>query len=188
RRRARRVHALTARAIPAAPASHLARPEKTERPPDALRVGVAERRGLARVVRDAEEAPRDLAGHSGSAAGVRRAAQVQRGSGRRTRAVPELTDAFQDARWDPGVGVVVLTGAGDRAFCSGGDQKERGSGGYSTGGERPMYFDGLHPAIRHCPKPVIAMVNGFAIGGGHVLHVLCDLSIASENAIFGQTG
>ena len=106
----------------------------------------------------------------------------------RTRTVHELTDAFQDARWDPRVGVVVLTGAGDRAFCSGGDQKERGSGGYSTGGERPMYVDGLHSAIRHCPKPVIAMVNGFAIGGGHVLHVLCDLSIASENAIFGQTG
>jgi naphthoate synthase len=123
----------------------------------------------------------------------------------RTRTVHELTDAFQDARWDPGVGVVVLTGAGDKAFCSGGDQKERGSGGYSAdggrpavGGEevpptsrhfsRPMYVDGLHSAIRHCPKPVIAMVNGFAIGGGHVLHVLCDLSIASENAIFGQTG
>ena len=106
----------------------------------------------------------------------------------RTRTVHELTDAFQDARWDPSVGVVVLTGAGDKAFCSGGDQKERGSGGYSTGGERPMYVDGLHSAIRHCPKPVIAMVNGFAIGGGHVLHVLCDLSIASENAIFGQTG
>ena len=79
----------------------------------------------------------------------------------RTRTVAELTDAFTDARWDPAVGVVVLTGAGDRAFCSGGDQKERG---------------------------VVAMVNGFAIGGGHVLHVLCDLSIASENAVFGQTG
>ena len=123
----------------------------------------------------------------------------------RTRTVHELTDAFQDARWDPGVGVVVLTGAGDKAFCSGGDQKERGTGGYiadgdrpAVGGEevsptsrhfsRPMYVDGLHSAIRHCPKPVIAMVNGFAIGGGHGLHVLCDLSIASDNAIFGQTG
>ena len=123
----------------------------------------------------------------------------------RTRTVHELTDAFQDARWDPGVGVVVLTGAGDKAFCSGGDQKERGIGGYSADGDRPavggeevpptsrrfsrpMYVDGLHSAIRHCPKPVIAMVNGFAIGGGHVLHILCDLSIASENAIFGQTG
>ncbi len=106
----------------------------------------------------------------------------------RTRTVHELTDAFMDARFDPAVGVVVLTGAGDKAFCSGGDQKERGSGGYSADGDRPMYVDGLHSAIRHCPKPVIAMVNGFAIGGGHVLHVLCDLSIASETAIFGQTG
>jgi naphthoate synthase len=95
----------------------------------------------------------------------------------RTRTVAELTDAFVDARWDPSIGVVVLTGAGDRAFCSGGDQKERGQG-----------VEALHSAIRHIPKPVIAMVNGFAIGGGHVLHVLCDLSIASENAVFGQTG
>lgn len=106
----------------------------------------------------------------------------------RTRTVHELTDAFQDARFDPAVGVVVLTGAGDRAFCSGGDQKERGSGGYSSDGQRPMNVDALHTAIRHCPKPVIAMVNGFAIGGGHVLHVLCDLSIAADTAVFGQTG
>ena len=91
----------------------------------------------------------------------------------RTRTVHELTDAFHDARFDPSIGVVVLTGAGDRAFCSGGDQKERGSGGYSTDGQRPMNVDALHSAIRHCPKPVIAMVNGFAIGGGHVLHVIC---------------
>jgi naphthoate synthase len=106
----------------------------------------------------------------------------------RTRTVHELTDAFQDARFDPAVGVVVLTGAGDKAFCSGGDQKERGSGGYSSDGQRPMNVDALHTAIRHCPKPVIAMVNGFAIGGGHVLHVLCDLSIAADTAVFGQTG
>jgi naphthoate synthase len=106
----------------------------------------------------------------------------------RTRTVHELTDAFQDARFDPAVGVVVLTGAGDKAFCSGGDQKERGSGGYSSDGQRPMNVDALHTAIRHCPKPVIAMVNGFAIGGGHVLHVLCDLSIAADSAVFGQTG
>ena len=105
----------------------------------------------------------------------------------RTRTVAELTDAFVDARWDPSVGVAVLTGAGDRAFCSGGDQKERGQGGYATD-QRPMDVEALHSAIRHIPKPVIAMVNGFAIGGGHVLHVLCDLSIASETAIFGQTG
>src|SRR5205814_1262043 len=105
----------------------------------------------------------------------------------RTITVAELTDAFLDARWDPAVGVAVLTGAGDKAFCSGGDQKARGEGGYAPGA-RPMDVEALHSAIRHIPKPVIAMVNGFAIGGGHVLHVLCDLSIASENAIFGQTG
>jgi 2-ketocyclohexanecarboxyl-CoA hydrolase len=111
----------------------------------------------------------------------------------RTATVAELTDAFLDARWDGAIGVVVLTGAGDKAFCSGGDQKERGQGGYARGAagtpsERPMDVEALHGAIRHIPKPVIAMVNGFAVGGGHVLHVLCDLSIASENAIFGQTG
>ncbi|MGH7345331.1 MAG: 1,4-dihydroxy-2-naphthoyl-CoA synthase [Candidatus Rokuibacteriota bacterium] len=111
----------------------------------------------------------------------------------RTVTVAELTDAFLDARWDPAIGVVVLTGAGDKAFCSGGDQKERGQGGYAPGAagaaaQRPMDVEALHSAIRHVPKPVIAMVNGFAVGGGHVLHVLCDLSIASENAIFGQTG
>ena len=105
----------------------------------------------------------------------------------RTRTVAELTEAFVDARWDPTVGVVVLTGAGDKAFCSGGDQKERGQGGYATD-QRPMDVEALHSAIRHIPKPVIAMVNGFAIGGGHVLHVLCDLSIAADTAVFGQTG
>ena len=105
----------------------------------------------------------------------------------RTRTVAELTDAFVDARWDRTVGVVVLTGAGDKAFCAGGDQKERGQGGYSPD-QRPMDVEALHSAIRHIPKPVIAMVNGFAIGGGHVLHVLCDLSLAAETAIFGQTG
>ena len=111
----------------------------------------------------------------------------------RTKTVAELTDAFLDARWDPSVGVVVLTGSGDKAFCSGGDQKERGQGGYAPGAAgpadaRPMDVEALHSGIRHIPKPVIAMVNGFAIGGGHVLHVLCDLSIASDNAVFGQTG
>jgi naphthoate synthase len=111
----------------------------------------------------------------------------------RTITVAELTDAFLDARWDPAVGVVVLTGAGDKAFCSGGDQKERGQGGYAPGAagaasHRPMDVEALHSAIRHIPKPVIAMVNGFAVGGGHVLHVLCDLSIAADSAIFGQTG
>jgi len=108
----------------------------------------------------------------------------------RTTTVAELADAFVDARWDPSIGVVVLTGAGDKAFCSGGDQKERGQGGYAAGAasQRPMDVEALHNAIRQIPKPVIAMVNGFAVGGGHVLHVLCDLSIAADNAIFGQTG
>ena len=105
----------------------------------------------------------------------------------RTRTVAELTEAFLDARWDGAIGVAVLTGAGDKAFCSGGDQKERGQGGYAQH-ERPMDVEALHSAIRHIPKPVIAMVNGFAIGGGHVLHVLCDLSVAADTAIFGQTG
>jgi 2-ketocyclohexanecarboxyl-CoA hydrolase len=105
----------------------------------------------------------------------------------RTRTVAELTEAFEDARWDRSVGVVVLTGAGDKAFCAGGDQKERGQGGYAAD-RRPMDLEALHSAIRHIPKPVIAMVNGFAIGGGHVLHVLCDLTIAAETAIFGQVG
>jgi 2-ketocyclohexanecarboxyl-CoA hydrolase len=111
----------------------------------------------------------------------------------RTRTVAELTEVFLDARWDPAVGVAVLTGAGDKAFCSGGDQKERGQGGYAQDAaaadiQRPMDVEALHNAIRHIPKPVIAMVNGFAIGGGHVLHILCDLSIAADTAIFGQTG
>ena len=105
----------------------------------------------------------------------------------RTKTVRELTEAFEDARWDRTIGVVVLTGAGDKAFCAGGDQKERGQAGYATD-ERPMDVEALHNAIRHIPKPVIAMVNGFAIGGGHVLHVLCDLSIAADTAVFGQTG
>src|SRR3989449_2576292 len=105
----------------------------------------------------------------------------------RTKTVAELTDAFVDARWDPSIGVVVLTGAGDKAFCARGDQKERGQGGHVKD-QGPMDVEALHSAIRHIPKPVIAMVNGFAIGGGHVLHVVCDLSIASDNAAFGQTG
>src|SRR5262245_36199114 len=101
----------------------------------------------------------------------------------RGRTVRELTGCFRDAAHDDAVGVVVLTGAGDKAFCSGGDQKERAETGYEE-----MDVGALHTIIRNIPKPVIAMVNGFAIGGGHVLHVLCDLSIAADTAIFGQTG
>ena len=101
----------------------------------------------------------------------------------------EMLDAMAICREDPTIGVVVLTGAGDKAFCSGGDQKVKGIGGYidDNGVPRLNVLD-LHKAIRSIPKPVIAMVNGYAIGGGHVLHVVCDLTIASENARFGQTG
>jgi 2-ketocyclohexanecarboxyl-CoA hydrolase len=106
----------------------------------------------------------------------------------RARTVDELVAAFRAAWADPDVGVVVLTGAGDRAFCSGGDQKERGPAGYAGGSGIGLDVQSLHAVIRNIPKPVIAMVNGYAIGGGHVLHVVCDLSIAATTAIFGQTG
>ena len=106
----------------------------------------------------------------------------------RARTVDEMIAAFRAAWADPDVGVAVLTGAGDRAFCSGGDQKERDSQGYGTGSGIGLDVAGLHGVIRNIPKPVIAMVNGYAIGGGHVLHVVCDLSIAADTAIFGQTG
>ena len=106
----------------------------------------------------------------------------------RAQTVDEMVAAFRAAWGDEDVGVVVLTGAGDKAFCAGGDQKERGAGGY--GGKSGIGLDvaSLHSVIRNIPKPVIAMVNGFAIGGGHVLHVLCDLSIAADTAVFGQVG
>jgi naphthoate synthase len=101
----------------------------------------------------------------------------------------ELSSAFSAARDDPGIGVIILTGAGDKAFCSGGDQRIRGDDGYvdSEGVGRLNVLD-LQVQIRRTPKPVIAMVAGYAIGGGHVLHVCCDLTIAADNAVFGQTG
>ena len=101
----------------------------------------------------------------------------------------ELSHAFNVARDDPGIGVIILTGAGDKAFCSGGDQKVRGDDGYvdAHGVGRLNVLD-LQVQIRRTPKPVIAMVAGYAIGGGHVLHVCCDLTIAADNAVFGQTG
>jgi naphthoate synthase len=101
----------------------------------------------------------------------------------------ELSHAFDAARDDPGIGVIILTGAGTQAFCSGGDQKVRGDDGYldAHGIGRLNVLD-LQVQIRRTPKPVIAMVAGYAIGGGHVLHVCCDLTIAADNAIFGQTG
>ena len=103
--------------------------------------------------------------------------------------VKEMQQAFELAREDTAVGVIVLTGKGDLAFCSGGDQKIRGDSGYkdSTGVHRLNVLD-LQRQIRTLPKPVVAMVAGYAIGGGHVLHLMCDLTIAADNAIFGQTG
>jgi naphthoate synthase len=117
----------------------------------------------------------------------------------RPETVIELIDAFERAREDPAVGVVILTGEGPLAFCSGGDQRVRGSkGGYVTGADPSQaghhqtagrfHVTDLHIQIRRLPKPVVAMVAGYAVGGGHVLHVVCDLTIAADNARFGQTG
>jgi naphthoate synthase len=107
----------------------------------------------------------------------------------RPRTLFELRDAFELARDDPTVGVVILTGEGSEAFCSGGDQRIRGDDGYvgDDGIGRLNVLD-LQVQIRRLPKPVVAMVAGYAIGGGHVLHVVCDLTIAADNARFGQTG
>ncbi len=107
----------------------------------------------------------------------------------RPETVAQLMEAFAIAREDATIGVVILTGAGTEAFCSGGDQRVRGEGGYvdASGTPRLNVLD-LQRQIRTLPKPVIAMVAGYAMGGGHVLHVICDLTIAAENAVFGQTG
>ncbi|VHO03204.1 1,4-dihydroxy-2-naphthoyl-CoA synthase [Candidatus Rhabdochlamydia sp. T3358] len=103
--------------------------------------------------------------------------------------VSEISHALQDARNDLNIGVVILTGMGKEAFCSGGDQKVRGNAGYTDleGTDRLNVLD-LQKEIRTLPKPVIAMVSGFAIGGGHVLHLVCDLTIAADHSIFGQVG
>ncbi|WP_342664369.1 MULTISPECIES: 1,4-dihydroxy-2-naphthoyl-CoA synthase [Aliagarivorans] len=108
----------------------------------------------------------------------------------RPKTVQEMIIALDDARRDPDVGSIVLTGEGDLAFCSGGDQKVRGDyGGYQDSeGTHHLNVLDFQRQIRTCPKPVVAMVAGYAIGGGHVLHMLCDLTIAAENAKFGQTG
>lgn len=103
--------------------------------------------------------------------------------------VQEMIDAFADARDDSNIGVIVLAGEGDEAFCAGGDQTVRGHGGYVGTDQIPrLNVLDLQRLIRTIPKPVVAMVSGYAIGGGHVLHVVCDLTIAADNAIFGQTG
>lgn len=105
------------------------------------------------------------------------------------KTVTEMIDAFARARDDASIGVIILTGEGGKAFCSGGDQKVRGHGGYVGEDEIPrLNVLDLQRLIRTIPKPVVAMVAGYAIGGGHVLHVVCDLTIAADNAIFGQTG
>ncbi len=103
--------------------------------------------------------------------------------------VQEMIQAFEDVREDPEIGVAILTGEGTEAFCSGGDQRVRGDKGYVGEDKVPrLNVLDLQKQIRSLPKPVVAMVAGFAIGGGHVLHVVCDLTIAAENARFGQTG
>jgi 2-ketocyclohexanecarboxyl-CoA hydrolase len=107
----------------------------------------------------------------------------------RARTVDELIACFKRAWASPDVGVVCITGAGDRAFCTGGDQKQRAeTGDYGPSESGLFEVEYLHRLIREIPKPVIAAVNGYAIGGGHVLHVLCDLTIAADTARFGQTG
>jgi naphthoate synthase len=109
----------------------------------------------------------------------------------RPQTVIEMSDAFERAREDDSVGVVVLTGEGELAFCSGGDQRVRGDKGYEEqpgSGVGRFHVTDLQVQIRRLPKPVVAMVAGYAIGGGHVLHICCDLTIAADNARFGQTG
>jgi naphthoate synthase len=109
----------------------------------------------------------------------------------RPQTVVELSGAFERAREDTEVGVVILTGEGPLAFCSGGDQRVRGDQGYETepgSGVGRFHITDLHVQIRRLPKPVVAMVAGYAVGGGHVLHLVCDLTIAGDNARFGQTG
>jgi naphthoate synthase len=114
----------------------------------------------------------------------------------RPRTVIEMSQALEDAREDTDVGVIVLTGEGPDAFCSGGDQRVRGDSGYlddndgnpAHAGVGRFHVTDLHVQIRRLPKPVVAMVAGYAIGGGHVLHLVCDLTIAAENARFGQVG
>jgi naphthoate synthase len=107
----------------------------------------------------------------------------------RPQTVAEMIDAFNHARDDMTTGVVLLTGEGDLAFCSGGDQRVRGHGGYVGEDQIPrLNILDVQKQIRYLPKPVIAVVAGYAIGGGHVLHLVCDLTIAADNATFGQTG
>ncbi len=107
----------------------------------------------------------------------------------RPKTVMEMSQAFRQAEHDTSLGVIILTGQGKKAFCAGGDQKVRGDAGYKDEkGRESLNVLEFQRQIRRCPKPVIAMVAGYAIGGGHVLHLICDLTIAADNAVFGQTG
>ena len=107
----------------------------------------------------------------------------------RPETVREMSEAFRAAEQDPALGVIVLTGQGQEAFCAGGDQKIRGNTGYRDhSGQESLNVLEFQRQIRRCPKVVVAMVAGYAIGGGHVLHLMCDLTIAADNAVFGQTG
>jgi naphthoate synthase len=108
----------------------------------------------------------------------------------RPETLVEISEALEHAREDTSVGVVILTGEGPLAFCSGGDQNVRGDAGYMAGGASVGRFHvtDLHVQMRRLPKPIVAMVAGYAVGGGQVLHVVCDLTIAADNARFGQTG
>src|SRR4051794_23906663 len=109
----------------------------------------------------------------------------------RPQTIIEISRAFEVAREDQEVGVIILTGEGELAFCSGGDQRVRGDRGYEEqpgSGVGRFHVTDLHVQMRRLPKPIVAMVSGYAVGGGHVLHVLCDLTIAADNAVFGQTG
>ena len=108
----------------------------------------------------------------------------------RPQTIVEISDALERAREDASVGVIVLTGEGPFAFCSGGDQRVRGDTGYMPEGAKVGRFHvtDLHVQMRRLPKPIVAMVAGYAVGGGHVLHLVCDLTIAADNARFGQTG
>jgi naphthoate synthase len=108
----------------------------------------------------------------------------------RPQTLIEVDQALRLAREDESVGAIILTGAGGKAFCSGGDQRVRGDSGYQldAGSTGRFHVTDLHVAMRRCPKPIVAMVAGWAIGGGHVLHLVCDLTIAADNAVFGQVG
>src|SRR5271168_3476349 len=136
------------------------------------------------------------AGEGGSPSGIAKItiARPEVRNAFRPRTVIEISQALEDAREDTEIGVIVLTGQGTEAFCSGGDQRVRGDSGYlnddeaGRAGVGRFHVTDLHVQIRRLPKPVVAMVAGYAIGGGHVLHLVCDLTIAADNARFGQVG